>query len=187
MTTEDKALIISVISIFLSSLSIIWNIISHFLVNKIKLKVRIYIGEEVINKDGGKSAIVAGSEIIESGNKRIIQPQKLFFKVTNAGKKDVEVDRLVVRYKKDSIMIVPIIKNKYLKPFGGFTSDLKDNTELIEKFKKHIVKNIFLKDTTEGRWNVPKRDIREISYLLNIVSYNKFYKIFWNRIRRYIG
>ncbi len=188
MTTDDQVLMISSISLLLSVISITWNIISHFLTHKIKMSLRIYVGERILSEDDRGNAIAAGTGIIENNAERIIQPKLLFWKITNKGNKDVEIDALIIEYKNKGIFAIPIIKDRYLKPYGGFTSTFNDNAKLIEEFRVRKIKSIFLRDTQgEKKWRSPKRDILEVSYLLNSKLNKEFYKKIWNKIRRYIG
>lgn len=158
----EPALIISIFALIFSIISITWNIFSDILRDRIKIKRRMFIGEEITDEKGKLLSISAGTKINSLGNKKLIIPKKVFFKIINNGRRDVEVDCIVAEYfKKGESWYFAIREGRYLKPYGVVYGNT-ENPELKNNIRNEQIKSIYVKDTNGQKWSFPNRDIKEI-------------------------
>ena len=163
----ESSLAISIFALIFSLISIIWNIIRDILLDKVRLSLQIYAGEEITDENGKLATVSAGSKINVLGKDRKILPKKICFKITNIGRRDIEVDYVMAKYNKRAGWFLPLKERRYLKPYES-TNGNTENYDLKEHLKNGTLKRLFVQDTKGKKWNFSRREIFNTSKQLNI-------------------
>ena len=157
---EEISIRIASISLFLSLVALVWNIVRDLIVDRVKLSVRMFSCEEII--DGKNKRLVSAGSVdntqrVEKAN----SDEKICFKITNIGRRDVEVDCIIAEYSDGMGWALVVDEKRYLKPYES-TDANTGNTELKEKLKNKKVNLIYVKDTKDHKWEFSSRDIERL-------------------------
>ena len=122
----------------------------------------MFVGENIESEKGIQTALSAGSEIIVMNVKKNISPKKVFFNITNVGRRDIEIDCIVAKYTNGGKWFLSINTKRYLKPYET-TNANSWNSELLKNLRNLSIDRIYLKDTKQKEWDFSKQDIKKIS------------------------
>ncbi len=162
----DISLKISLFSLVFSLVALIWNIVRDILLDKVSVSRHMFVGAEITDDKGVKRLIPAGTKINILGTGKTISAEKVFFNIINTGRRDIEIDCIIIEYKNGSCWLLPISEKRYLKPYESVNANT-DNNELRENIKKHTIKSAYVKDTKNKKWYFSESNIDKIQTTLN--------------------
>ncbi len=151
---------IAITSLLFSLIALIWNIVRDIFIDRIKLSVHVFIGGEITDERGRQIVASAGSTISVLGVEQTVRAKKVFFRITNIGRRDIEIDCIKAKYIDGTGWYLPINEKRYLKPYES-TNANTENSELQRNLKSQKVKSIYVEDTKGIKWNFPDRDIEK--------------------------
>ena|SRR3989338_5335791 len=161
----EISLKIASISLVFSLVALVWNIARDIIFDRIKLNLRLSVGETIRDDKNKSRFITAGVKITDHGISKKIVAEKIYFRITNIGRKDIEIDCIRAEYDEPGqILYLPIDDKRYLKPYES-TNASTENLELKNKIKMGKIKSIYVLDTKNKKWNFDRRDIKDIAKL----------------------
>jgi len=137
---EEISIRIASISLFLSLVALVWNIVRDLIVDRVKLSVRMFSCEEII--DGKNKRLVSAGSV---DNTQRVEKANSDEKICSDGMGWALV----------------VDEKRYLKPYES-TDANTGNTELKEKLKNKKVNLIYVKDTKDHKWEFSSRDIERL-------------------------
>ena len=162
LSNMEPSLIVSIFALLFSIASITWNIVRDVLLDNVKLSTRMFLGEEMVDEKGKSGAVSAGAEINIRGIDKVVLPEKVFFKIVNVGRRDIEIDCIRAEYANGTGWHFPIKERRYLKPYES-TNGNTGNPELKRHLKNKTVKIMYVQDTKGKKWDFSDDDITNAS------------------------
>lgn len=125
----------------------------------------MFAGKEIIDDKQKTRVVSVGAEVRGLNFEEKITPEKVFFQITNIGRRDIEINSIKAEYADKQGWFLPIDEKRYLKPYESTNANTA-NSNLKLNLRNNKVVSIYVEDTTGKKWRFSSRDIRETSCAL---------------------
>ncbi len=168
---EEKKLLltnaIAIFALFVSFVSLIWNIIRDLIKDKTKIKFSISIGQIHLIKNQPSGVFIP----IASETDQIIKPQ-LLINITNIGRRNIVIERVSYLNKLTEkglhhTIVVSGLPIK-LEPYGVFSFPINFKDDLLKDVKEENIKRIWVEDTSCKKWYLGRKNLKIFKELIEI-------------------
>jgi hypothetical protein len=171
MEKINYADIISSLALFIASISLCWNIVKDFIVDKMSVELHIIFGE-VGNIKNSETALFAEAGSLTPNHK--FDNVGTLVKIINIGRRSIVVRGVGGEFtnNKEFSMVVKGLP-KLLNPYEEFSNVSEVRDSFMNKVKNNEVKKLWVQDTTGKKWFISKKGLQKLKETANYINQNK--------------